>query len=46
MVCEQVTLGADEIFDFLVDLNGGALGALVFFRGHAGRPLPVGPGGV
>jgi VanZ family protein len=26
MICESVPLGADEIFDMAVDLNGGLLG--------------------
>ncbi|MBI3987763.1 MAG: hypothetical protein HY343_12630 [Lentisphaerae bacterium] len=32
MVCEHVRLGSDELFDFFVDVNGGLLGFLIFFR--------------
>ena len=32
MGAEQVRLGADEIFDFFVDLNGGILGMLLFTK--------------
>ena len=32
MQCESVMLGPDEIFDVFVDLNGGALGVLLWLR--------------
>ena len=32
MQCERVVLGSDEIFDIFVDLNGGALGVLLWLR--------------
>lgn len=32
MIAEHVPLSSDELFDFFVDLNGGALGLLLFVK--------------
>lgn len=32
MAPEGITLGADEVFDLVVDLNGGLLGTLLFLK--------------
>lgn len=39
MLCEHLVPGADEIFDFFVDLNGGLLGILLFLRITHPAPL-------
>lgn len=50
MICERVTLGGDEIFDFFVDLNGGILGIMLFVQKACRRiisrerPFPLGVG--